>query len=286
MPEQIDERVGEAAQPAQVERQHVLRLLVERVLGDQVGELLGRAAAPFMQWLLSRGLRRVPTVQARAPRPRAPRPPARSAAGPRPRATRARSVVELMSIRGMSKTSARDPPDRARASASSMSSRRLPRALRDRHPCQAKHLSRLAPRRQALGHVGADDERQLVSRIALMQLPQRIHRVGRPAALDLEVAHPEPLVARHRRPAQREPHLRARARPPPPCAADVAAGTSSTRSSPSCSSASCAQIRCPRCGGLNVPPSSPTRAIAAAHRIAAHQRRPMCARGRRRRPRT
>ena len=37
-------------------------------------------------------------------------------------------------------------------------------------------------------------------------------------------------------------------------------GSSSTRSSPSCAHASCAQTRWPMCGGLNVPPSRPMRA--------------------------
>src|SRR5215217_264129 len=40
----------------------------------------------------------------------------------------------------------------------------------------------------------------------------------------------------------------------------TATGTSSTRSSSSWISASCAQTRWARCGGLNVPPSRPTRA--------------------------
>ena len=131
----------------------------------------------------------------------------------------------------------------------------------------------------ALGH-GQPGDRSTVSRLAPLREGQAMspptmkvssspgpHRrapagyrrctTARPVGLDardLEAGARSPTASR----AQLQPHLDARVAPAPPCAAASPPGTSRTTSSPSWSRASMAHTRCPRCGGLNVPPSSPT----------------------------
>ena len=120
----------------------------------------------------------------------------------------------------------------------------------------SRHAGRLC------GHVAADDEGQLVLRIALMQLPQGIDRVGRAPAVDLERETAEALVARHREPAQLERGARRPGRSSASLCGGTATGMQQRRGrARAASRASCAQTRCPRCGGLNVPPRMPTRGV-------------------------
>ena len=59
---------------------------------------------------------------------------------------------------------------------------------------EVEHGLRLAPRGQRVGHVTADDERQLVSRCIRMQRPQGIDRERRPAAPDVDERDAEPRI--------------------------------------------------------------------------------------------
>ena len=142
-----------------------------------------------------------------------------------------------------------------------MSSRRTPSRSATPSRASARIALRIAPCGQRLRHVAADDERQLV-------LARRAPAAARPC-------RPGPRGRRRRarrRSARRPPPPPRTSRrgaprpgpPRPPCAAAAPAGTSSTRSRPSWVSASWPQTRWPRCGGLNVPPSRPTRATSYA----------------------
>ena len=112
---------------------------------------------------------------------------------------------------------------------------------------------------QRVGHVASDDEGQVVLRACVMQPLEGIDRERGPGNVGVDPRDAEALVAGHRRLAERHAVLDARVVRDASLWGGVCTGTSSTRSSPSCAHASCAQTRWPTWGGLNVPPSSPTR---------------------------
>ena len=177
-----------------------------------------------------------------------------------------------MSTRGMSKKRTRSRAGSAAERARAISSRRdARRARRRRAVASASTRLGLAPRRQAAAMSPPTMKVSSSLRVRSHAAPSGYRpcttaRRGRSPAS----GHVEALVAGHRAAGTARSAPRRRGRRSTSLCGGTPTGISTTRSSPSCSRASCAQTRCPRCGGLNVPPRMPRRSV---HLPAAPQRR-------------
>ena len=132
-----------------------------------------------------------------------------------------------------------------------------PLGHRDRR--EPHHLVGLVPPRQRGGLVAAEDQHELVAGRARPELAERVGRVRRALAVDLDPRQVEALVARGRvaRTSRSAPRLRGPAGSPGAARGRPASRRTTSSSSWAC--ASCAQTRCPTCGGLNAPPKRPIR---------------------------
>ena len=132
-------------------------------------------------------------------------------------------------------------------------------ALDHRHGGVLEHPLGLVPGRQRRGLVSAQDQEQLVLGRLRAQRRERVRRVRGALAVDLD---PRDTRSARRRRSPAPPSRGAPRRPGRPRACGAAPGPPARRrrrSSPSCSSDSCAHTRWPRCGGLKAPPKIPTR---------------------------
>ena len=164
-------------------------------------------------------------------------------------------------MRGMSKNSTRRRRRGARLEAlEHVGADALARRDPDRGESRMARGSRQLGQRG--GHVAADDEGQLVLRTSVMEPAEGIDRVRAPRDVHLDARDAEPLVAGH---GGRQSATRCSA---PGIAVDLLVRRRVDRQQQHAvepelrRSASCAQTRWPTWGGLNVPPSSPTRSTA------------------------
>ena len=172
----------------------------------------------------------------------------------------ARTSVDETSIRGISKKRTRSPPRQAaRASAHdrlALPARRAPPPPRSPGAAPRSGSCHVRQRRRL---VGAEDQEQLVVGRALRAAPRACPTVYDGPSRSISIRETaKAFVAGHGQLAQLVARLgrpgRARSRG----AAAWPTGISTTWSSSSCAVASCAQTRCPMCGGLNAPPKIPT----------------------------
>ena len=238
-----EEEVGVADDAAHVEFDDVDRLLVGRLGGDRLYELLWGHHRYSLPRAMCSATECRDEVSDREPLRDPPADERRRDVQPR--------HVEEHRVRCFAET-LRQPVDDVLPPGS--------RALRHRQLRQTEHRLGLVPARQSEGDVAPDDEGQVVLRRARMKLPQGIDRVRRTAAQHLEVADAEALVARDRQAGRARGAPAARDRSSASLCGGAATGVNSTRSRPSCAAASEAQTRWARCGGLNEPPRMPIRA--------------------------
>ena len=191
------EVVGVAEHPAQVELDEVDRLLVRGVAGDLAQQLLrlDRAAAPRSRpgaLMPVPGGAAVEAVLGDVAGELGAHELARSARPRRRARAPARRTRRSAASRGTAAIGPASPSTRSTASSTRL--RSVPGRAATARSRQLEQLLRLAPGGQRRRDVGAHDERQLVVRVAGPDGSQGIHRVGRPAALDLERAHLERLA--------------------------------------------------------------------------------------------
>ena len=171
-----------------------------------------------------------------------------------PSFTRSRTIDEEISTSGIFRnaTSARSGASARSTSSRPASSRSATaRSASSTSACGSRHAGSVRAISAPTMNVSS------ASGSAVMDRSQGIHRIGRPAALDLQAAG---LAARPSPPTASRHISRRRSGPgssrSPLCGA-LFAGISSTRSKPSSVFACLASARCPRWGGLNVPPRMP-----------------------------